>query len=134
MTYEVYRYIFIGGAILFGILLLVTVFLFFYLKIPMVIGDLTGTTAKKAIKSIRIQNESSGNKVYGVSSRQSQRSSLTDKISASGSLIENKGGLIAGAMETENIGETEVLEPQQSDIFVIEYDITYIHTDEVVTM
>ena len=56
------------------------------------------------------------------------------KISASGSLIENKGGLIAGAMETENIGETEVLEPQKSDIFVIEYDITYIHTDEVVTM
>lgn len=183
MTYEIYRYIFIGGAILAGILLLVTVLLFVVLKIPTVIGDLTGATAKKAIENIRNQNEVSGDKTYKSSQVNSERGKLTDKISMSGNLIRNGSGVIGGAMATEKIGtqqlpvqpqadettvlgtnettvlgmggnettvlnvssgetdvlsmnsgagETTVLESMQPDIFEIEYEITYIHTDEVI--
>ena len=60
MTYEIYRYIFLGGAILAGIMFAVSVLVFFLLKIPTVIGDLTGANARKAIENIRNQNESTG--------------------------------------------------------------------------
>ena len=49
MTYEIYHWIFIGGAILAGLMLALTVLLFFRYRIPRVIGDLTGSTARKAI-------------------------------------------------------------------------------------
>lgn len=182
MTYEVYRYIFIGGAVLAGVLLLVTVLLFFVLKIPTVIGDLTGATARKAIANIRNQNEVSGEKTYRSSQVNSERGKLTEKISMSGNLMGHRSGIVAGAMATEKIstqkldvyqpadettvlgmggnettvlnmggnettvlnamdnvmgggmtyGETSVLEPAQMAVFEIEYEITYIHTDEII--
>lgn len=187
MTYEIYRYIFIGGAVLAGVLLLVTVLLFIVLKIPTVIGDLTGATARKAIANIRNQNEVSGEKTYKSSQVNRERGTLTDKISMSGNLIRNRSGVIGGAMATEkistqkldvyepseettvlssggnettvlnmggnettvlniagggetevlsggmNIGETMVLNTVPMGIFEIEYEITYIHTDEVIS-
>ena len=55
MTYEMYRMIFqIAGGLSIG-LLVVSVILFFVLKIPRVIGDLSGRTARKAIEDIRKQ-------------------------------------------------------------------------------
>ena len=38
-----------------------------YGKIPKVISDLSGATARKTIKNIREQNEASGDKAYKVS-------------------------------------------------------------------
>lgn len=73
MTYEIYRYIFIGGAILSAVMFAVSIFLLVFLKIPKVINDLTGRTAKKAIQDIREQNRSSGNKKYKTSAVNAQR-------------------------------------------------------------
>lgn len=161
MTYDIYRYIFYGGAALAVIMLIISVVLFFVYKIPSVIGDLTGATAKKAIEDIRNQNESTGNKVYKTSQVNRERGKLTDKISPSGSLLRNPTDAIGGAMATEKIStqelppesyetmvleasnETTVLEQNAAETtvltpildtvqFVIEYDITYIHTDEII--
>lgn len=165
MSYEIYRYIFIGAAILCGAMIITSVLLFILLKIPKVIGDLTGRTAKKAIENIRNQNESSGDKTYRSSLVNQERGKLTDKISPSGRLIHNPTDLLGSAMATEKIGtqqlildetavldtgnetevlsgelnsggnETTVLSPQNSsnNVFEIEYEITYIHTNEIVT-
>lgn len=157
MSYEIYRYIFIGGAILSGVMLVLTILLFFVYKIPTVVGDLTGANARKAIENIRNQNESSGNKLYKTSQVNRERGKLTDKISPSGSLMRDPSGALGGgAMATEKIStqqlhpedvanettvlsnesyanETTVLNVQTfSNEFVIEYEITYIHTDEVI--
>lgn len=181
MTYDVYRYIFIIAAILCGVMFLVSIILFFALKIPKVIGDLTGYTAKKAIKNIRDQNEESGNKTYKTSAINKGRGMLTDKISKSGKLVERDeersgAGMMTMKISTQNIkplqnvgdettllseagettllaeniaenqpmaGETEVLSAppvenivyeQQpvENIFVIEFEITYIHTNEII--
>lgn len=165
MTYEIYRYIFYGGAILAGVMLVATVVLFFVYKIPTVIGDLTGANARKAIENIRNQNESSGDKLYKTSQVNRERGKLTDKISPSGSLMRNPSGVLGGgAMATEKIGtqnlapnvadettlldtgtdetavlstegggETTVLsQDEQPAVFQIEYEITFIHTDEVI--
>ena len=160
MSYEIYRYIFYGGAILAGVMLVVTVILFFVYKIPTVIGDLTGANARKAIENIRNQNESSGDKLYKTSQVNRERGKLTDKISPSGSLLKDTSGHFAGAMATEKIstqelppeettvldvtnettvlgnsggGETTVLTAEDTPVaFQIEYEITFIHTDEVI--
>ena len=200
MTYEVYNYIFIVAAILCGVMLAVAILLFILLKIPQVIGDLSGATARKAIKNIREQNERSGDKAYKVSAYNQERGKITDQISASGNIFQNPqaqmGGLPTGKIDTAPIsgnfqsgatavltdgmistnGETSVLMPETSVLgqvqnettvlsegsgettilssvpgvettvlgaadhegetydpaFVIEYDITYIHTDEVI--
>lgn len=174
MTYEIYRYIFFGGAGLAGVCLVITGILFFVLKIPSVIGDLSGITARKAIDEIRKQNEKSGNKLHKSSAVNLERGKVTDKITATGSLIrKSDSNSMLGAMATTKIGtqqlaeeaqqayetslledngsnettvlssssagETTVLEQSaveqgvdNSNVFVIEYEITFIHTEEVI--
>lgn len=51
--------------------------LFFAFNIPSVIGDLSGRTAKKSIKKMRITNENSGNKEYRTSETNKSRGKLT---------------------------------------------------------
>lgn len=167
MTYDIYRYIFIGGAILAGLMIILSAILFFALKIPQVFGDLTGRTARKAIENIRNQNESSGEKVYKTSLVNRERGKITDKISPSGTILHTPTDILGGAMATEKIstkelppdeimaqttvlvngvsGETSVLtadeysgettilsEISDDSTFTIEYDITFIHTDEII--
>lgn len=166
MTYEIYRYIFLGGAILSGVMFVTSVVMFILLKIPTVIGDLTGANARKAIANIRLHNENTGEKTYRTSQVNRERGKLTDKISASGRLENNPSRGLHGAMATEKIStqqlpqteETSVLcENNEQDfqtavldnesctsettlldsckssfVFSVEYEITYIHTNEVI--
>lgn len=173
MSYEMYRYIFFGALIACGVFFVIAVILFFTLKIPKVISDLTGRTARKAIESIRMQNEQSGDKTYQSSAVNLERGKLTDKISQSGRLmprdatpfgtgvitekistmeLEQPAGetdvldqpvgetdvLAPVAGETEVlaavVGETEVLTPMEApaQAFTVEYEITFIHTTEVI--
>lgn len=117
--YEVYRYIFIGAAILAAILFIISVILFFVLKIPSVIGDLSGATARKAIEDIRNQNESTGEKIYKSSTVNKQRGKLTDKISPSGNLVKNPSGGIWGAMSTEKISTQKLSEDAANETTVL---------------
>lgn len=191
MTYDVYMMIYNVGLILAGIMFVVSMILFFALKIPAVIGDLSGATAKKAIENIRNQNEESGEKAYKSSAVNKERGKLTDKISPSGSLHSKPSDKLGFGMKTEkistqrldveeagettvlssenettllssNAGETEVLNeapvynettllspdmmeapgkvdfgdtselPPLPGFFVIEQEITFIHTEEII--
>lgn len=173
MSYEMYRYIFLGALIACGIFFVIAVVLFFTLKIPKVISDLTGRTARKAIENIRMQNEQSGDKTYQSSAVNLERGKLTDKISQSGRLMPRDATPFGTGVITEKIstmeleqpvgetdvldqpagetdilapvaGETDVLAPvagetevlssveQPVQAFTIEYEITFIHTDEVI--
>lgn len=151
MTYETYRYIFIGSTILAAVMLLVSLVLFIVLHIPKVIGDLSGATARKAIEDIRNQNISTGEKVHKTSRINKERGKLTEKISPSGNLLKNLGNASVGAMATEKISteilsssgettqlnltgnETTVLDqPMEAIIFEVEYEITYLQSDEVI--
>lgn len=172
MTYDTYRYIFIGAAILCGIMFVVSVLVFIFLKIPKIISDLTGATARKAIKNIRQQNEASGDKAYKVSAFNEARGKLTDKISPSGNVVQQYHAQMRGidttkigtqelhvdetsvldhyedttVLDGSGVGETSVLAAPAQPIaetsvlsdapcdgtFCIEFEITYIHTDEVI--
>ena len=115
LTYEIYRIIFIAGAILAGLMLGVSVFVFFLLRIPTVIGDLTGANARKAIENIRSLNENTGEKTYKSSQVNRERGKVTDKISASGRLIKNPSDGLHGAMATAKIS-TQRLTNQETTL------------------
>ncbi len=165
MTYEMYRYVFLGGAIACGVFIVISIVLFFTLRIPKVISDLTGRTARKAIENIRMQNEQSGDKSYQSSAVNLERGKLTDKISQSGRLVPRDAtpfgtGVITEKISTQQlpieepvgetavltaseetsvldtgIGETALLSPSEQmpvQEFVVEYEITFIHTTEVI--
>lgn len=165
MTYDIYRYIFLGSAGLAILSLIIAIILFFVLKIPRVVGDLTGATARKAIENIRNQNEISGDKTYKSSYVNRERGKLTDKITATGSLVKPSIDVSNGAMATTKIStkrletealesyetslldngsnettvlndslnnETTVLDQENCDAFTIEYELTLIHTNEVI--
>ena len=112
MTYDIYKLIFIVGAIACAVMFVVSVILFITLKIPNVIGDLTGRNAKKAIENIRKQNEASGGKGYKASAVNLERGRLTDKMTPSGNL--QRRGITSGfGVHTEKIS-TMKLEQQES--------------------
>lgn len=95
MTIELLHSLSLAAYIAAGIFLLTSIVLFFLLNIKKVIGDVSGTTARKAIQTIREQNEATGNKAYKPSSVNVARGKITDKISPSGKLtpqIESYGG------------------------------------------
>lgn len=106
MSYETLRYVFIGATAFSGVMLIVSVLLFIFLKIPQVIGDLTGATAKKGIESIRAQNEQSGEKTYKTSAVNRARGKLTAKITPSGRLEPQGTGSLGGAMATAKIADS----------------------------
>lgn len=159
MTYETYHFIFVMAAVLAGVFLILSAILFVGLKIPGVVGDLSGATARKAIQSIREQNEQSGNKSSRINR---ERGKVTEKITSSGRLLHHSAGGFGAHTEKINIqmlqqqaGETEVLStvPEEAALvnmgmdettvltqnivtqpfFEIEQDITFIHTEELIT-
>ena len=118
MTYDIYRYIFIGAAILCGVMFIVSVLIFVLLNIPKIISDLSGATARKAIKNIREQNEASGDKGYKVSAFNEARGKLTDKISPSGNVIQQQHAQMRG-IDTTKINTQELVEETASETTVL---------------
>lgn len=100
MTVELLNTLSLISYIVAGVLLLVSVALFFLLDVPKVYGEISGKTAKKAIDAIQKQNEST--QANGYASNNAARSKLTDKISKSGKIKADSGGLPIG-VGTEKI-------------------------------
>lgn len=120
MTYETYRYIFSIAGILCIVMFVVSVILFIVLRVPQLIGDLSGSAARKAIQDIREKNEQSGDKTYRTSTVNRNRGKLTDKISPSGKIQATTQsplatGVITTKIATQNLQqtaeETTVLQP-----------------------
>ncbi len=108
MTIELLQTLSMGSAILSGVLLVLAIVLFFVLDIRVVIGDVTGSTQRKAIDEIRKQNEESGDKAYKPSPVNTARGKLTDKITYSGKLQQMTGKVDYSA-GTEKLNTTELV-------------------------
>lgn len=117
MSVELLNTLSLAAYIAAGVVFLVAVALFFLLNVPKLIGDISGSTAKKAIETIRQQNENSGDKAYKPSPVNAARGKLTDKISPSGGLEQRTTGLSFGA-QTEKFETTELLEAAQATLLL----------------
>lgn len=109
MTVELLKTLSLVSFILAGVLFLTAVALFFLLGVPRLFGDVTGSTARKAIENIRQQNAQSGDKAYKPSPVNASRGKLTDKISPSGKLQQRTAG-IGGAPGTQKISTAKLAE------------------------
>lgn len=87
---EIYMIFCYVGLALCLLSLAFAAFFFFRLNIIRVIGDLSGSNARKGIENIRNQNRVSGNKAHKPSNVNRERGMLTDKISSSGELLSKK--------------------------------------------
>lgn len=154
MTYETYHTVFLSAGILAIIFAVCSVLLFVLLKIPKVVGDLSGRTARKGIADIREQNIRTGDKRHKTSAVNLDRGRITDRITDSGN-IQRVGKTVNTGVMTQKINmseseemmeatETIVLPTQQysetvvldeiriDDDFAIAEEICFIHTDETI--
>ena len=143
-----------------AVCLVMAIIFFVYFKIPSVIGDLSGRTARKSIEQMRVMNEKSGKKVYKPDKVNLERGKLTATMHGAGKvsdrpetgvLDENAVGIIqidetmilhdrdeTGILEEEN--ETTQLDgkretvPESSGGIRIELleEVMLVHTDEVI--
>lgn len=104
--------------VLSAVMFLIALALFFLLDVVHLVGDVTGSTARKAIEDIRKGNEISGDKAYKPSAVNKARGKLTDKISPSGQLIQRTAGL-GVATGTAKLSTTELL-PQSDETTVLD--------------
>ena len=144
--------------ILAAVFVMLAIVLWFTLKIPNVIGDLSGRNARKSIEQMRQNNEKTGNKSYRPSQKNLARGKLTETMKArrqtdnwqeTGILSENAAQkydarateLLADEEETEILTgtlETEAMEgesaknrePSSVVIKVLE-EIILVHTEEI---
>ena len=63
-----------------GLCLVLAILFWFFFKIPTVVGDLSGKTARKSIAKMRAANEFSGPKSYKESKTNTERGRLTSPI------------------------------------------------------
>lgn len=99
-----------------GVSLVVSVVLWIVLRIPSVMGDLSGRTARKSIAKLRMANESSGVKGHRSSQVNLRRGKLTETMTGihrSGQQAEKTGGdpcletgLLQENMSQGTVGET----------------------------
>lgn len=109
------------------IALAIAIVLWFFFDIPMVIGDLTGRTARKSIAKMRAENEKSGVKISkesGINAERKKRTKIMSGIKvksedeedrpATGLLIENKAETIqneeTALLNYETTGKLDVEE------------------------
>ena len=102
-----------------GVCLVIAVFFFFFFKIPKVIGDLSGKTARKSIAKMRAANEKTGNKSYQESKTNLNRGKVTDtmhnfektskKVFANNNGINPETGLLNENKAVKNVSEETAL-------------------------
>lgn len=87
----------ISFAVAVGCLVL-AVFFWFFFKIPTVIGDLSGRTARKSIAKMRAANEKTGSKSYKASQTNAARGKLTGTMPGIGKEKKSDGNPETGLL------------------------------------
>lgn len=133
-TAEILSLISLISYIIAGVAAVLAVFFWFFFKIPSVIGDLSGRTAKKSIARKRASNERSGGKGYQPSATNANRGKLTDTMQHSRKLkpepkksqpadenqMPETGLLESNKAEIVDNQQTELLDGEATDVLVDE--------------
>lgn len=143
-----------------GVFVVVAIALWFVFKIPSVMGDLSGRTARKSIEKMRQNNEKTGSKSYKASKKNLERGKLTGTMEgiggtsinneetgllnenlakkyeeqATGLLIEEATGLLEDSGETASLEENDekVVRPPSTVSIQMLGEIILVHTEEMI--
>ena len=91
-----------------GICFALAVFFWFSFRIPKVIGDLSGRTARRSIAKMRASNEESGNKSFRPSANNINKGNLTVPMSDSDKLKSQETDPLSDESEIDVLGEFKV--------------------------
>ena len=128
MTYEMYQTIFWHAGVLTIIFAVGDVLLFVILKIPKVIGQLSGRTARKGIADIWKKNIQTRGRCYKSCAENQNFGSIAGGMTESGNMKTSETMFLP----TPKYAETMVLnDVDMDDNFVIE-EICFIHTKETI--
>lgn len=126
-----------------GVCFAIAIFFFFFFKIPTVIGDLSGKTARKSIAKMRAANEKTGNKSYKESKINLNRGKVTDTMhnfgKTSKKVSANNGtnpetGLLNENKAVKNVSEeTALLDNEDEATGFLEDEATGLLVDEDAT-
>ncbi len=142
VTYDAYRNLFIIFGIISIVMLIVTILIFVLMRVPRAIGILSGSTAKKAIKSINDQSKNqrnNSNLTAGLNktknplvksiANESVKTMVTEQID-NNPLYENEQ---TSVLEYEKVFDKTVLldkEPYKNTAFEIVESLYFINSDE----
>lgn len=107
MSIEVLDTISLISFVLAGISAVLTVVFWFVFKIPTVISDLSGRTARKSIERMRANNEKTGKKDYAPSKTNLKRGKVTELMDESSKGSGKLSGMLSGKLKKK---ETPVVE------------------------
>ena len=123
-----------------GLCLVLSAFFWFFFKIPTVIGDLSGRTARKSIAKMRAANEKTGAKSYRESKTNVERGKLTGTMPDSSKLKKKKAVTDDGKPETGLLAENKAdgLENEATGVLeeatgILESETTGLLVDEDAT-
>lgn len=117
-TAEILSLVSLISYILAGICLVLAAFFWFFFKIPAVIGDLSGRTAKHSIERMRQANARSGNKSYRASATNAARGKLTDTMQHSSKLKKGNAPEQPSAKGETGRPETGLLSENKAGTYV----------------
>lgn len=141
-----------------GVFFVIVIALWFIFKIPSVMGDLSGTTARKSIKKMRENNEKTGNnkasektiekgklpETVGGQEKVSENNDGTGLLNenmathfeeqATGLLIDESTGSLEGSGETAPLEESveKIVRPSASITIKMLGEVMYVHTEDVI--
>lgn len=117
-TAEILSLISTISFVIAAISFVVAVFFWFNFKIPAVIGDLSGRTAKKSIAQMRANNERVGGRGYRPSSTNARRGRLTDTMQHSSKLTGTSNAIEVkrNVPVEDSTSKTELLETNKAEI------------------
>lgn len=126
--------------ILSGVAFVLAILFFILFRIPSVIGDLSGRTAKKSIAKMRVANEKTGVKSYKESKTNVERGKLTGTMPDSGKLNKKNTAPVNGQPETGLLADNkaEGLESEATGVLdeetgMLESETTGLLVDENAT-
>lgn len=126
--------------ILSGVAFVLAILFFILFRIPSVIGDLSGRTARKSIAKMRLANEKTGVKSYKESKTNVERGKLTGTMPDSGKLNKKNSALANGQPETGLLADNkaEGLESEATGVLdeetgMLESETTGLLVDENAT-
>ena len=126
--------------ILSGVAFVLAILFFILFRIPSVIGDLSGRTARKSIAKMRLANEKTGVKSYKESKTNVERGKLTGTMPDSGKLNKKNSAPANGQPETGLLADykAEGLESEATGVLdeetgMLESETTGLLVDENAT-
>lgn len=116
-----------------GVCLVLAIFFWFFFKIPTVIGDLSGRTARKSIAKMRAANEKTGAKSYKESKTNAERGKLTGTMPDSDKLKKKKDVPDDGKPETGLLADNMAEELDSEATGILGSETTGLLIDENAT-